>query len=131
MTSAAIGHHCNIVWEVTGGILGRTSATRKQKIVKKAYENIAPGPVEKLKAECFQHDKKKKKEKSCYHVCARRYCKHQEEIQEYSYSQLFARKTLMERIFKAKMGCWINSTVSCFMMLSMPENIHQMIRQGC
>ena len=30
---------------------------------------------------------------SCYHVCVRQYLKHQEEIQEYSYSQLFARKT--------------------------------------
>ena len=35
---------------------------------------------------------------SCYCVCVRQYLKHQEEIQEYSYSQLFARKTLMESI---------------------------------
>ena len=51
---------------------------------------------------------------SCYRVCVRQYLKHQEKIQEYSYSQLFARKTLVKSIFTAKMNCWINSRVSHF-----------------
>ena len=34
---------------------------------------------------------------SCYHVCVRQYLKHQEEIQEYSYSQVVCKKDSNEK----------------------------------
>ena len=105
----------------------------KQRILKKAIkatgnglENIALGRLKSWKLSVSNKKKTKKKRLSCYCVFGRQYLKHQEEIQEYSYSKFFARKTPIESIFTVKMNFWINSGVSRFTMLRRPGNMHQM-----
>ena len=111
----------------------------KQRIMKKAMktidtvlENIAPGKVEKLKAECFQQCKNEKEERELLSCLSRAICEapgRNIRIQLLSVvctktsdgKYLYSQGELLDK-FKG---------VTIYDVKQRPENMHQIIKQGC